>query len=78
MHLLFALLALGAFSIYYVFFKIAVTSVPLPPGPKPRLIVGNLTDMPKSSEWLTFTEWGKKYGRLLTYFLVFAVLILII
>jgi hypothetical protein len=65
MEILFALLALSAFSIYFVFFRPAATSHPLPPGPKPRFIVGNLMDMPRSSGWLTFTEWGKKYGLLL-------------
>lgn len=38
-----------------------------PPGPKPLPLLGNLLDMPTEKEWLTFTEWGKKYGEPLTY-----------
>ena len=35
---------------------------PLPPGPKRLPLLGNLLDMPTEQEWLTFAEWGKKYG----------------
>ncbi|KAI0056532.1 cytochrome P450 [Artomyces pyxidatus] len=38
----------------------------LPPGP-PRLpIVGNLFGMPRESSWLTYTEWGKVYGDIIS------------
>jgi len=36
----------------------------LPPGPRGRLIVGNLSDMPKQREWETFDRWAKQYGDL--------------
>ncbi|TFK26029.1 OrdA protein [Coprinopsis marcescibilis] len=36
----------------------------LPPGPKGLPAIGNLLDMPKEKEWLTFTEWGRKFGGL--------------
>ncbi|KAG6846890.1 hypothetical protein H0H93_011243, partial [Arthromyces matolae] len=36
---------------------------PLPPGPPGLPIVGNIMDMPRSKEWITFAEWGKKWGR---------------
>lgn len=61
MQILYFLVALGAISGYYAFSRTNLH--PLPPGPKPRWIVGNFRDMPKSSEWLTFTEWRKKYGE---------------
>ncbi|KAF9000821.1 hypothetical protein BDQ17DRAFT_1190033, partial [Cyathus striatus] len=36
----------------------------LPPCPKGYRFIGNLFDMPPnaSKSWLTFTDWGKKYG----------------
>ena len=38
---------------------------PLPPGPTPLPILGNLFDLPKERPWLTYTEWGKKFGTVL-------------
>jgi hypothetical protein len=35
---------------------------PLPPGPKGSFLVGNAFQMPTKYEWLTYTEWRKKYG----------------
>ncbi|KAL4068362.1 cytochrome P450 [Scleroderma yunnanense] len=35
---------------------------PLPPGPKPLPIVGNLYDLPTENPWFTYAEWGKKFG----------------
>ncbi|KAG1851303.1 cytochrome P450 [Suillus subalutaceus] len=35
---------------------------PYPPGPRGWPLIGNLLDMPRIKPWLTFTEWGKKYG----------------
>lgn len=43
----------------------AITSkhtLPLPPGPRRLPFVGNIRDWPAEQEWLTFTEWGNKYG----------------
>ncbi|TFY75063.1 hypothetical protein EWM64_g8950 [Hericium alpestre] len=34
------------------------SSAPLPPGPKGLPVIGNVLDMPKSQEWLTFAKWG--------------------
>ncbi|KAF9043017.1 putative monooxygenase [Panaeolus papilionaceus] len=34
----------------------------LPPGPKGWPILGNALDVPKETPWLTFADWGKKYG----------------
>jgi len=35
---------------------------PLPPGPKPLPILGNALDMPPAREYITYADWGKKYG----------------
>ncbi|KAG1879760.1 cytochrome P450 [Suillus subluteus] len=35
---------------------------PYPPGPRGWPLIGNVLDMPRIKPWLTFTEWGKKYG----------------
>jgi len=41
-------------------------SGPLPPGPSKLPILENLLDMPTSHEWITFAEWGKKWGPMTT------------
>ncbi|KAG1889792.1 cytochrome P450 [Suillus fuscotomentosus] len=33
-----------------------------PPGPRGLPLVGNIQDIPFVKPWLTFAEWGKKYG----------------
>ncbi|KAG0702304.1 cytochrome P450 [Suillus ampliporus] len=35
---------------------------PYPPGPLGWPLIKNLTDMPYIKPWLTFAEWGKRYG----------------
>ncbi|KAG2139587.1 cytochrome P450, partial [Suillus bovinus] len=35
---------------------------PYPPGPRGWPLIGNILDMPRTKPWLTFTEWGQKYG----------------
>jgi len=37
-------------------------SHPYPPGPKGKLLVGNIADLPKEYPWLTFSKLGKEYG----------------
>ncbi|KAK0458976.1 cytochrome P450 [Desarmillaria tabescens] len=40
------------------------SSLPLPPGPRSLPILGNVTVMPSSHEWLTYDKWAKIYGYL--------------
>ena len=35
---------------------------PLPPGPPPLPILGNILDVDKNEPWKSFTDFGKKYG----------------
>jgi hypothetical protein len=37
--------------------------LPLPPGPAPLPLVGNLFDIPITRSWLTLAEWAKTYGE---------------
>lgn len=41
------------------------SSLPYPPGPKPKPIVGSLLDLPKEESWKTYASWGKEYGDLI-------------
>ena len=37
--------------------------LPLPPGPKGYLLIGNLFDMPVHNSWIVYDEWRKTYGK---------------
>ncbi|KAJ4419487.1 hypothetical protein N0V82_004932 [Gnomoniopsis sp. IMI 355080] len=38
----------------------------MPPGPTPLPFIGNKLQLPKSSPWIQFQEWSKKYGPIYT------------
>lgn len=57
-----SLVVLSGLAAVIVGFYVTRRQQPLPPGP-PRLpILGNALQMPTQREWLTFSEWAKKYG----------------
>ncbi|KAJ6508743.1 cytochrome P450 [Mycena sanguinolenta] len=44
------------------FFNALQRRLPSPPGPTPYPLVGNFRELPTKLPWLTYTEWGHKYG----------------
>jgi hypothetical protein len=39
---------------------------PLPPGPRPLPLIGNLFDMPKEDAWRVFQRYAEQHGSTLT------------
>ncbi|KAF7357321.1 Cytochrome P450 [Mycena sanguinolenta] len=37
------------------------SGLPLPPGPKKLLLIGNMFDMPTEPQWETFLKWSKQF-----------------
>jgi len=42
------------------------SSLPFPPGPPAKFLLGNLLDMSPKAPWLKWTEWAQSYGGELT------------
>ncbi|KAK0479597.1 cytochrome P450, partial [Armillaria novae-zelandiae] len=51
---------------WYLFRRTRRSITPFPPGPRGLPLIGNLFDMPSEKEWLTFAEWGVKYGDIVS------------
>ncbi|KAF8810262.1 cytochrome P450 [Phlegmacium glaucopus] len=41
-------------------------SIPLPPGPSKLPLLDNLLDLPTDKAWVTFSDWGKKWGDIVS------------
>ena len=59
-------IASGSLLIYLVFRIVGPVrpskTLPLPPGPNPLPIFGNIFELPKELSWLKYHEWSKTYG----------------
>ncbi|KAK0455666.1 cytochrome P450 [Desarmillaria tabescens] len=45
--------------------------LPLPPGPPPKLLSGNIHQMPRTAPWATFAEWSRRYGSAIIHYRFF-------
>ncbi|KAI0096816.1 putative cytochrome P450 [Hypoxylon sp. NC0597] len=48
--------------LYFIRRRVNSSPLPLPPGPRPLPIIGNVHQAPKSHSWKQFHAWGKTYG----------------
>ena len=56
-------LSVGLLScIGYVLWRSTHARMSLPPGPRGYPFIGNLLDWPFEHGWLTFKQWGDKFG----------------
>lgn len=50
-------------AVLYVWLRKSNANVPLPPGPKPLPVLGNIRDLKAKEPWISATQWAKTYGE---------------
>lgn len=58
------LLAVIALRVLFVWRRRCSSVVPLPPGPKPLPIIGNMHQMPDDYQENEYLSWGRRFGEL--------------
>jgi hypothetical protein len=56
-------LTLLSYFLFALFRKLGRRRVPLPPGPRPWPLLGNIADLRPHQLWLLASDWAKRYGR---------------
>lgn len=54
------------FFTYVVRYLTRPRKLPLPPGPRPLPLIGNLRDLPVTKPWEIFDLWSKEYGMFIS------------
>jgi hypothetical protein len=63
-----AAVLIAAAILHYALFSATKHDGNLPPGPPKHFLLGHLAVMPREKDWLTYSEWAKKYGENRTIF----------
>ncbi|KAF8814215.1 cytochrome P450 [Phlegmacium glaucopus] len=64
--LLFLHIALAMFAVVFLKKVFTKRSIPLPPGPSKLPLLDNLLDLPTDKTWITFSDWAKKWGDIVS------------
>jgi len=61
-HFALGILSCAAIYAFLKFLRPTPPTLPLPPGPKPLPLLGNLLDVPLTRQWLVYSQWAERYG----------------
>ncbi|KAJ7664304.1 cytochrome P450 [Mycena rosella] len=67
--------AVSALALYISFRR---DSRPVPPGPRPLPVIGNLLNIPDREQWLVYQDWSRQYGSDVVHLNVFGTDILVV
>ncbi|KDR81038.1 hypothetical protein GALMADRAFT_241660 [Galerina marginata CBS 339.88] len=56
------LMALALLAIITVFVAFRKKGLPVPPGPSPLPILGNMFDLPQKESWKVYLDWGRQFN----------------
>ncbi|CCM06184.1 uncharacterized protein FIBRA_08426 [Fibroporia radiculosa] len=56
------LLLSPVFLAFIVIYRLSARRHPLPPGPPPKFLTGNIHQVPPTHPWRTYEKWGLQYG----------------